>query len=167
MSAPFTPATYRYRLPLPPKGVGSNARGHWAARSKAEGAYRAECAQAYRDQGVPPEPLVRAVVDIEMRVCRKRVPQQSSLRTADEYQAWVRYAFCLRPRDEGNVHAAVKAAIDALQPERIFPSRLEHGAGVVVRDDARRLRFMAPRLAEVASFAEEGVFVTVVEQPSE
>lgn len=161
------PATYSYRLPLPPKGVGSNARGHWAARSRVEGAYRAECAQAYREQGAPPEPLQHAVIDIEMRVCRKRVLDPAKAAHANEFRARVQARDRLRLRDEGNVHAAVKAAIDALQPERIFPSRLEHGAGVVVRDDARRLRFMAPRLAEVASFAEEGVFVTVVEQPSE
>lgn len=160
---------YHYRLPLPPRGVGGNARDHWSGRARATREYRAECAEAYRAQGVPDEPHERVHVAVEMRVCRKRVspPRPGSGMSSQDWIVWNQIADRYRPRDEGNVHDACKAALDALQPARwvemkhIHRTRFEAGAGVVVGDDSKHMTLDRPRLVEVQTFGEEGVFVTV------
>lgn len=159
-----------YRLPLPPRGSGSNARGRWV-KSKAAREYREECAEAYRKQGVPEVPFDRVHVDLEMRVCRQRVPAvhpgPSALVNGITYRQWVSALDRYRPVDAGNVFDACKAALDALQPERWIANRngprLVAGAGVVVEDTAKHMSLGAPGLVEVASFADEGVWVTVTE----
>lgn len=144
---------YRYRLPLPPRGVGGNARGHWAARARVTREYREECAAAYREQGRPSAPLERVHVTVEMRVCRKRVRSGIQGETpVGEYLALVNAADRYRPRDAGNVLDACKAAIDALQPasaarfDKRGRLRSHDGANVVVGDDAKHMTLAAPRL---------------------
>ena len=159
-----------YRLPLPPSGSGSNSRG-WRTKSAAAKSYRAECAAAYRAQGIPagaPWPLVHVI--IEMRVCRKRLKEPQLIDGAMpvmEYTDWREAAGRYRPRDAGNVHDACKSAIDALQPEHWRQARgglvLVPGAGVVVGDDLKHMSLGAPGIVEVSSHAAEGVYVTVTQ----
>jgi len=125
--------------------------------------YRAECADAYEAQGTPDAPLERVTVAVEMRVCRKRLQTKvvAGYMAVDDYRAWADAQDRYRPRDEGNILDAIKAAIDALQPARVTGSTIIPGAGIVVGDDARHMTVGAPRLVEVETFAEEGVWITV------
>ncbi len=155
--------TYVYRVPLPPAGVGSNSRAHWSVRSKVTREYREECTSAYLVAGLPERPIERAHIDVEMRVCRKRLPERPpSWWTADEFRAWMAARDRYRPKDRPNVLDACKATIDALQP----PSA-GIGAGVIVSDDSRYVTVGAPGLTVVESFAEEGVWITVMPQEAE
>jgi hypothetical protein len=153
-----------YRLPLPPQGSGSNARGRWA-KSRAASQYRSECADAYREHGVPEgAPWELSHVTVEMRVCRRK-PRIKNTMTVQERNDYEAFKAAVRPLDAGNVLDACKAAIDALQPEswRKVKDRsvIVPGAGVVVADDAKHMTLGAPSLVEVGSFADEGVWVTV------
>lgn len=161
----------RYVLPLPPRGSGSNARGRWS-KARAAREYRAECADAYRNQGVPADaPWELVHVTVEMRVTRKRLPRvhpgPAGRINGITWDVWQRSLDRYRPDDAGNVHDACKAAIDALQPHRerhaLTSGRVtvQHGAGVVVSDSGKYMTFGAPVLREVGVFEDEGVVVTV------
>ena len=148
---------HTYRVPLPPKGSGSNARGRWT-KSRAAKEYRAECADAYRAQGVPPAPLVSATLNIEMRVCRRQ-PRVRRVMTVQQMADVARYQAHYRTTDAVSVLDACKAAIDALQPERTTARSHAAGAGIV--EDDRRITIGSVRLVEVADFDQEGVWLEV------
>ena len=154
-----TSTVYRFRLPLPPKGTGMNARGHWSKRGTS---YRRDCADLMRTCPLPDEPIAYARVTVSMAVCRRRPGKRSP--GADV----LAYHGAYRPLDRENFISAVKGAIDALQPYRSMTLsngkvRELHGAGVIAVDDEEHADISWLPIVTVPSFAEEGVFITVEE----
>lgn len=91
-------------LPLPPKKVSPNGRGHWAGKARAVKAYREQCTALMRATHEAPFPPGRVVIDLEFYLCRP-VSDKTSF----------------YPRDEDNARGAMKAAQDALKDAAIIP----------------------------------------------
>lgn len=92
-------------LPLPPKKISPNARGHWRPKADAVKQYRRQCAAAMLTQVQSRfSDSARVVVDLEFYLCRLH----------DDATSYY-------PKDEDNARAAMKAAQDALKDVGIIP----------------------------------------------
>lgn len=139
---------WEWVVPLPPAGLGQNARGHWGRRHRATAAYRAEVVAAIASsRSCPPAPLSRARLTLVGRIARTRpsAADASALRFHGRY----------RPRDVDNLDAACKALVDALGCRGNYTN----AAGVIADDAARHLERGATQITYVQDWRDEGVVV--------
>ena len=134
-------AIKRFFIPtLPGSALSPNARKHWSAKARDAKQLRTEVAvtvlSVVRQQGWQDLPFSKAQLEIEVRVCRKKLG-------ADGYY---------RPRDEDNAQASLKSAIDGLVD-----------AGVLADDTAKQLRITKTSLVEVETRSLEGIEFTLGE----
>ena len=132
-------AIKRFYIPtLPKEGLSPNARKHWSAKARAAKQLRIEVSVSVlgvvRQEGWQDLPFSKARLEIEVRVCRKKLG-------ADGFY---------RPRDEDNAQASLKSAIDGLVD-----------AGVVVDDTAKQLQIIQTTLVEVPTRSEEAIILSI------
>lgn len=155
LTAPaVTPRTWSWLFPLPPRGLGQNARAHWSKKQRLTREYREEVVAVVQGSGDRPwEPLEHARLSIEARYCNGRNPR-TVVDTAT-LRAWDRY----RPVDRSNVRDACKALQDALC---VGPD-VRTSAGVLAGDRALQLEDGSTDIVTGVSWAEEGMYVTIEE----
>jgi crossover junction endodeoxyribonuclease RusA len=98
------PERYTIMLPLPPKAVSQNARGHWSKRAKATARYRETCGYLMRLAGIG---------ELQPPV----VWNQDYFASREDSRQGLYHAI-----DEDSAVSAMKAARDALQDAGIVPS---------------------------------------------
>ncbi len=122
---------------LPERSLSPNSRVHWSQSSPAKkrlmGFVAVHVSERFSGDAIDP-----AVLDIELRVCRKRPPPS-------------KYTY-YRPLDVDNAISSLKAAIDGLVI-----------SGVIVDDKREHMRLRDVDLVTVSSHADEGIHF-VVEQ---
>ena len=100
---------YQIELPLPPRALSPNFRGHTRARAPWVRKYRAACGMLLRKAQIGPLPTPVTLHWDFYYASRKTASGQ---RINDN---------CFRARDEGNALGSVKAGIDALADAGIVP----------------------------------------------
>lgn len=163
----YNAPAYEYVVPLPPRGLGLNARGHWGKRQRLTRRYREECVDhiltVIAIEGVPP-PFTRPRVTLTAYISRTRPPMARGKRpaaviTGDDYRAYMRWVDRYRPTDADNLEGACKPLLDVLG------SRADQGpcVGLIPDDAATRIERGASRIVLIDDWRDEGVVVRIVE----
>jgi len=134
---------WEWLVPLPPSGLGGNAREHWARTHNLKDQYRMEVAAEVLSRQHPDKPLTSARLTIQARICHRRVTAASPLRSQGRY----------RPTDLDNLISAMKSGIDALQPGVVMRGY----AGVIAGDASGELELLILPTRRVDTFSEECV----------
>lgn len=146
-------AAWSFLVPLPPSGLGQNARAGWAARQRLSRDYAREVVAAvWAASARPQRPLRRARLTLQARYCAAR-PRPA-------LPGFLRALFRYRPTDLDNLVGAMKPAIDALQPG----SPLDGRCNVIMADDSDHLELAVLPPVAVGSHAEEGVLMLLEER---